>query len=628
MRLLICTALALLAGIAPGARSQTTLDPNTNVRPIRIVSAEAREAIRLERVDVRTEIVGRHAQTRIELTLRNPNDRVLEGELQFPLADGQTLTGFALDIDGEWRAAVPVDKARGQQVFEDVTRARVDPALLEATQGNNYKLRVYPLPARGTRRVALQLAQGLSAVPGNAAALRFQQPLGFAATAGRLNVELQVAGVPPAQLKGWVRGMPSRSLETMPSGDGTLLRVDERNVGGDPALTVVLPQRAQGIVAMQAVGTRFYIDADLALPDHGAPRPAPRRITLLWDASGSAAGRDRSREFAVLDKYLKALRDVDVDLVVGRDRVEPARRFRVAGGRWSELRQALAETAHDGASNLAALVAAGGGDLALLFSDGLANWGLLETPQLPVPLYALSAAASADPARLRALAEPTGGRWIDLTQTSESAAARELQWRRMRLVAMSGIDDAVSESRFATDGRLHVAGWTSEPRATLRLEFERPDGRRTSEQVVLDARGSGAAAAPATVRVSAVDDARSAWVAQRWALLKIAGLDAAPELHRTEIRRLGRAYGLVTRETSLIVLDSAADYARHEIDPPAALRAEVERLLATQHKRLEQSRTAHLNRVAERFARRVAWWSASYPKDALPLVENKTAPRE
>jgi tetratricopeptide (TPR) repeat protein len=627
MRLLICTALALLAGIAPGARAQTSIDPNANVRPVRIVSAEAREPIRLERVDVRTEIVGRQAQTRVELTLRNPNDRVLEGELQFPLGEGQTLTGFALDIDGEWRPAVPVDKAHGQQVFEDVTRARVDPALLEASQGNQYKLRVYPLPARGTRRVALQLAQLLTTAPGDAAAARFHLPLGFAASAGQLSVELQAAGVPAALLKSSVRGLSARSLVSVPSGEGTTLRIAERDVGNDAELTLSLLRRAHNVVAIQAVGARFYFDADLALPDHGAPRSAPRRISLLWDASGSAAGRDRTREFAVLDAYLKALRDVDVDLIVGRDQVELARRFRVAGGRWAELRQALADTAHDGASNLGALVAAADGDLALLFSDGLANWGPIEMPRPRVALYALSASSGVDAPRLRALAEPAGGRWIDLLQTSASAAARELQWRRTRLVGLSGVNDAVGESHFAVDGRLHVAGWTSDPRTTLRLDFERPDGRSGSEYVVIDARGANAVVGQTAVRVPAADDARTAWVAQRWAQLRIAELDAAPELHRAEIRRLGRAYGLVTRETSLIVLDSAADYARHEIDPPAALRAEVERLLAAQHKRVELSRSAHLNRVAERFARRAAWWQTSYPKDAPP-AENKAVARE
>ena len=48
----------------------------------------------------------------------NPNGRILVGKLQVPLADGQVVTGFALDVDGQLRDAVPVEKARAQQVFE------------------------------------------------------------------------------------------------------------------------------------------------------------------------------------------------------------------------------------------------------------------------------------------------------------------------------------------------------------------------------------------------------------------------------------------------------------------------------------------------------------------------------
>ena len=113
---------------------------------------EASIPVEIRRVQIDAQVAGLVAQTRVELEFFNPNQRVLEGELQFPLQAGQVVTGFALDIAGELRPAVPVEKAKGRQVFEDVIRARVDPALLEATEGNNYKLRVYPLPARGSRR--------------------------------------------------------------------------------------------------------------------------------------------------------------------------------------------------------------------------------------------------------------------------------------------------------------------------------------------------------------------------------------------------------------------------------------------------------------------------------------------
>lgn len=149
--------------------------------------------MQLESVDIRTDVLGRFAHTRIELVFRNPNARVLEGELQFPLAPGQMVTGFALDIGGEMRPAVPVDKAKGQQVFEDVIRTQVDPALLETTQGDNYKLRVYPLPAQGTRRIALYLSQTLARH--DTKHDRLTLPLNFADRVGQLSTTVRVVDV-------------------------------------------------------------------------------------------------------------------------------------------------------------------------------------------------------------------------------------------------------------------------------------------------------------------------------------------------------------------------------------------------------------------------------------------------
>ena len=130
--------------------------------PTLTVARGAETPVQLQSVRIEAEISGSRALTTVEMVFFNPNQRVLEGELQFPLLDGQQVTGFALDIDGVLREAVPVEKARGQQVFEDVIRARIDPALLQTTLGNNYKLRVYPLPAQGTRRVLIRYAETLA----------------------------------------------------------------------------------------------------------------------------------------------------------------------------------------------------------------------------------------------------------------------------------------------------------------------------------------------------------------------------------------------------------------------------------------------------------------------------------
>jgi hypothetical protein len=120
---------------------------------------------------------------------------VLEGELQFPLADGQQISGFALDINGEMRDAVPVPKDRGRQVFEEIARRGVDPGLLEQTAGNQFRLRIYPLPAGGSRRVQLVMREPL-AFAGQG--WQWTLPLQFAAGAASVELKLQAPGATTA----------------------------------------------------------------------------------------------------------------------------------------------------------------------------------------------------------------------------------------------------------------------------------------------------------------------------------------------------------------------------------------------------------------------------------------------
>ena len=142
-------ALCMLAGGLAHAQTPPLIKAHINNRelPVRVQSAA-----------VETVISGGMAETAVKLVFHNPNARQLEGELQFPLAEGEQITGFALDIDGEMRPAVPVGKERGRQILEAEERRRIDPALLEQTHGNNFKLRIYPIPGKGTRTVELKYA--------------------------------------------------------------------------------------------------------------------------------------------------------------------------------------------------------------------------------------------------------------------------------------------------------------------------------------------------------------------------------------------------------------------------------------------------------------------------------------
>ncbi|MBX3626077.1 MAG: DUF2135 domain-containing protein [Rhizobacter sp.] len=559
----------------------------------------AAEPVRVMSASVHAEVVGHAAQMRVELVFFNPNGRVLEGELQFPLGDGQWVSGFELDIGGELRPAVVVDKARGQQVFEDVIRARVDPALLEATDGTHHKLRVYPLPTQGTRRVVLHIAQTLDSVG------RLDLPLHFGDRLSRLDLRVRVAGVAVDQLAVSMQGLPEPAIERRPMKQGWAeLSLSAEQPQRAPSFIVTLPRRQAPVVMTQRHAGREHFYAELPVDDAAlapAPRAKPRRIALLWDASGSAARRGRAAELALLDDYFRALGQVEVVLHVGRDVVEPAQRFSVRGGHWPALRQVLEALPYDGASNLPALIKTEGCDLALLFSDGLSNWGpKTALPASAVPLYALCFRTEPGhhAARLRQLAEPSGGEYLDLTRRADALQA--LQTRKPRLLRATSLQarEVVVDDPFAHDGYVRLAGQLTQRDAELTLEFERADGRVERRRMSVSA-----------------GDGTSTQVAQRWAALRIAELEGAVADTRAEVRRLGRAYGLVSRETSLIVLEALDDYVRFEIEPPPSLREAYERAMAQVQQRQRLAQSQHLDQVAARFAEQVAWWERDFPKD-------------
>jgi hypothetical protein len=59
------------------------------------------------------EIIRNFARTKIFLKFFNEMDKILEGQFVFPLLQGKVLSGYALEMEGKFRDAVVVKKAKG-----------------------------------------------------------------------------------------------------------------------------------------------------------------------------------------------------------------------------------------------------------------------------------------------------------------------------------------------------------------------------------------------------------------------------------------------------------------------------------------------------------------------------------
>lgn len=580
-----CCTVLLLALVAWPAGAQSPRISRPQAATPLLIAPAAEQPVQLQRARIEGDVQAGVAQTRITLEFHNPNRRVLEGELQFPLSDGQQISGFALDINGELRDAVPLPKDRGRQVFEEIARRGVDPGLLEQTAGNQFRLRIYPLPAGGSRRVQLVMREPL-AFDGHG--WQWTLPLQFAAGAASVELKLQAPGATAAGTA------PFRISAGQLQWQGRGAQLPKQ-------LQWSLPAARQAQVQVAPWQDGHYLLAQLPVSTGSTPRTLPREIGLLWDGSGSGGQRDRTREFALLDRYFAAMGDGTVALTVLRDRAEQVRRFRIRAGNWSELRAALQAVRPDGASALAQWQPQPGVKEYLLVSDGLLTYGPEQLPAMVADqrLFAISSAgARTDAVRLRGWSEAHGGRFVALGEDVD-AAARELLSSPLdvQVDAGRGVQDVV------IDRRSEAQGW-------LWLH-----ARLAADGVPMRVRVGGGEwqALPATQKS---DDGEL--LAGLWAQARLQQLAVDRRSNREAMQRLSQQFGLVGPDTSLIVLETLDDYLRYAIRPSGKLRAEYDARFARQVSDRAAADRQRLDEVAARWKERQQWWNRSWPKGMPP----------
>ena len=568
-----------------------------SIAPPRLIETTPGETpIQLQSLKIRTAISGGMAETSVQMVFFNPNSRPLEGRLQFPLLDGQRITAFALDIDGQLRPAVPVAKAKGRQVFEAIERRHVDPGLLEVTQGNNFQLRIYPIAARGTRTVQLKYAEALIRQDQH---WSYRLPLNYGERVPEFDLTLSLHDSQAAPQTNGHLG----TIEFKPSANGYLAHITKHQFSPQGSLQLLIPASPQPRTYTQAHQGETYFISEIPVQSERVARPLPKVVGLLWDSSGSGATRNHAAELALLDQYFKALGQAEVRLIRLRDRAEKPVIYKISNGHWPALRRALESTIYDGASALSAWQPQADVGEYIFVSDGLMNYGAAAFPKLTKGqrLYAINSALSADTDRLSAIAQQTGGRLLQVTPQTVTSAAQALltDGAALSILQADGVSDLHIAADDAQQNLIRIAGRLLSPKAHIQLSLKQHGRSQTLNLPISHQAPTHPLAA------------------YLWANYQLRALEIDYELHRGAIGRLGQDFAIPTRETSLIVLEQLEDYVRYDITPPAAYQAAYEQLKAQSSAALQQKRQHHLARVVREFQEKIQWWEKTYPKQAL-----------
>jgi Ca-activated chloride channel family protein len=101
------------------------------------------------------------AQAEIDQVFRNEANQELEGTYLFPLPKEAVVSDFAMYVGDEEVKGRLLEKEEARRIYEDIVRRRKDPALLEYIGRNTFHARVYPIPARGEKRVLIEYSEVL-----------------------------------------------------------------------------------------------------------------------------------------------------------------------------------------------------------------------------------------------------------------------------------------------------------------------------------------------------------------------------------------------------------------------------------------------------------------------------------
>ena len=323
--------------------------------------------LELTSVRVTTHITDQVAVTTVDQEFFNPNPARLEGAFVFPVPKGAQLDKFSMEIDGKKVAAelLAADKARG--IYEDIVRKQRDPALLEYSDQDVFKVRIFPIEPHSPKRITLSYTQLLKSDDG---LIGYTLPLGTEKFSARpvksVSVKVELATQRP--LKSIYspshnvevrRDGPNRAIagyeatETQPDADFVLYFAPEKDEIGVNLLT------------SRTAGEDGYFLL-LAAPGVEAKPSAPilKDVAFVLDTSGSMAGRKLEQAKKALSFCVESLNDGDrFEVLRFSTEVEPL---------FSSLTVAAKDTRHKASDFVQNLKPIGGTALDEAFSKALA----------------------------------------------------------------------------------------------------------------------------------------------------------------------------------------------------------------------------------------------------------------
>ncbi len=492
----------------------------------------------IKNISTKTSIIGDLGITSYTIEVFNTLAMPLAAELEFPLLDNQEILGFSLDINGKLRKAVAVDKVKGRVAYEDIVSRNVDPALIEKTEGNNFKTRIYPVPSQGSRIIQIEILNKFVWKENDG--FVFNLTLDFKEKVEKKTSEIHFIGFSEdLKLENYSAFTLKKDKEKVVLSSSTATNVEIK----------VIPKKKSFVFYQKHEDNYYYYNSSL-VPVFEEKKEMPEKVNILWDCSRSRKGLI-TKEIEFLREFFKKIEKANVQVIAFNTSITDIREIKIRKGQTNKLENYLNQIKYDGATQFGCINELPQTDINLLFSDGLGNFGDTSFMKTKAPVYTISAQKSLNPNKLRYIAKENSGVFIDLNAAlsinqdetilhNHSVFERVVEHQIHEYYPSSG--SRISKPRIKIVGKGEAVKHVS-------LNFSSPTIITHPLEVIM------------------LDDSHVN-LKKLFALEKIKELSIYPEKNKDEIIELGLTHHFITDYTSLIVLESLFDYIKNEIVPP------------------------------------------------------------
>ncbi len=538
---------------------------------------------------VATEIDAQHATTTLRQVFHNTTQSALEGRYVLRAPLGARVTGFAYYVGEERIAGEVLERQTANQVYDEVTSQRRDPAILEQTADGEYTFRVFPIQPGEDKRIEITFSEWLA---------RRGEEITYRAPIGSPSAQAEIVMHDPR-----VRDVRSTShrldVSPLPGGGARVRTLSAIDASGEVVLRYRIQEAPWSLSAYlhRDPGQPGYFVVSVAAPEGSEDAVSPKDVTLVLDRSGSMSGDPIANARRAAVDVIQHLGQHDrLNVVAFDDAVDPL---------WEAPRPADLANRQQAMTFVENLGAGGGTDIAfalrrvleaqhdggrprvvIFLTDGQSApepvLELASTDRRDVRVFTVGLGTGVNRALLSRLAAQKRGRFTyiaDATQIEAEVGHLYAQIARPLLVDVSlDVEGAVMSRTYPRT----VPDLFVDDELTL-------SGRVRGEGPITFVLRGRVGDRPVELRASALIPASVArpWVGRRWAIARVDDLleeiqlkGETPEL-RDEVISLALAYDFATPYTAFLAV------------PERELNAQAAQTLAQGRAQRMQAQAAH-----------------------------------